>query len=96
MSDTGSESSYESEDVYYDVEEYVVEEEDGGMEQATASNDDLASSFGLGLRMEDPYCDDPIADEEWTRKYREEMEEEKRRNIELENRFNGNKDVYSW
>ena len=45
MSETASGTSCESEDTFYDVDEYVVEEEDGGIDVAATLSADCMADF---------------------------------------------------
>ena len=83
-----SEASYELEDLFAEEEVYMVDDEVGGRDTGLAAIE--SGDFVLG---EDPYQDDPIADEEWIRRYNEEMEEEKLRNEELTRRLNFSTDL---
>ena len=100
MSDTESETGSEgsSSDPLIE-EEYLVEDEDGEYSSSTTTSTGRPqiASPGLGQqKVDDPYQDDPIADEEWSKRYEAEMEEEERRNVELRNRLNGKTEVRLW
>ena len=45
---------------------------------------------------EGPYMDEPIADDEWLAEYNREVEQNERRNQELQNRFDRNIETMSW
>ena len=45
---------------------------------------------------EGPYMDEPIADDEWLAEYNREVEQNERRNQELQNRFDRNIENASW
>ncbi len=80
------------------IPEYSLEDEqEQGAARPNVNNHDLNEDpWGFGSDVEDPYADDPIADEEWMENYRRERQVELRRNEELENRLNGTSEVNSW
>ena len=45
---------------------------------------------------EGPYMDEPIADDEWLAEYNREVEQNERRNQELQNHFDRNIETASW
>ena len=45
---------------------------------------------------EGPYMDEPIADDEWLAEYNREVEQNERRNQELQNRFDRTIETASW
>ena len=49
------------------------------------------------LYIKDPiYMDEPIADDEWLAEYSQEVEQNERRNQELQNRFDRNIETVRW
>ena len=43
-----------------------------------------------------PYQDEPEADQEWIARYEQELAEELARNMELEERLDGRREISSW
>lgn len=92
-SDPDSESINESEDSVASVEDdFDIEVEDEGDEDERTSYASRCESFDDIMA----YADEPLADEEWLKKYEAENEENKRLEQELQARLDGTVQVESW
>ena len=92
-SDTDSESIIESEfsessfELDFDIEvEYDSDEDEHGSQASQCESSDEIMA----------YADEPLADEEWLKKYEAENEENKRLEEELQKRLDGTVQVKSW
>ena len=85
LSDSSSERSFNSEDSEANLAE--VEDEQSDCESQVScesSENDIA------------YADEPLADEEWMKKYEEEVDETNKLEQELRERLEGSVQVDSW
>jgi len=80
----GSESSFEL--------DFDIEVEDDGDEDKSESQASRCESSDEIMA----YADEPLADEDWLKKYEEENEENKRLEEELQKRLDGTVQVESW
>lgn len=81
---SGSEDSEASSELCFDIEVEDEERVADGRESPCESTDDMACA------------DEPLADEEWLKRYEEEKEEDKRLELKLQARLNGTVQVESW
>ena len=88
-SDTSSECSYDSEDseICF-IRDYDMEVEDG-----FESTNDTDSNESL---EEMANADEPLADEEWLKRYNEEVQQNEELERMLQNRLDGTEHVDSW
>lgn len=88
-SDTSSECSYDSEDseIFF-IRDYDVEVEDG-----FESTNDTDSN---GSIEEIANADEPLADEEWLKRYNEEVKQNEELERMLQKRLDGTDHVDSW
>lgn len=92
-----STSSFESD--FNEVDEYDVEvEEYESAESPTEVSHDekgfcAEADVGAGVV---PYGEEPIADEEWVKKYETNKETEKKRSAELQERLDGQIPISNW
>lgn len=88
-SDTSSERSYDSEDseIFF-IRDYDVDVEDG-----FESTNDTDSN---GSIEETANADEPLADEEWLKRYNEEVKQNEELKRMLQKRLDGTEHVDSW
>ena len=88
-SDTSSECSYDSEDSeFFFIRDYDVEVEDG-----FESTNDTDSNESI---EEIANADEPLADEEWLKRYNEEVKQNEELERMLQKRLDGTEHVDSW
>ena len=66
--------------------------EDSESQASDLENDEFVD----GDACTGPYSDEPLADEEWTKKYKEEQEEKQRRLESLKDRLSGKESLSNW
>ena len=84
------------EDITSESEESVTpdEEEERGPE-ASGGQENRGEFYGGNNELL-PYQDEPEADEAWIARYEQELAEELARNMELEERLDGRREISSW
>ena len=87
-SEASSECSYDSQDseIFF-IQDYDVEVEDGFESNDTDSNESLEEMAN---------ADEPLADEEWLKRYNEEVKQNEELERMLQKRLDGTEHVDSW
>lgn len=93
MSTRSSDSDWE--DITSGSEESITPDEEEERGQEGIGVHEGAVGFYGGNELQ-PYQDEPEADEEWIARYEQELAEELARNMEMEERLDGRREISTW
>eukprot|EP00112_Aurelia_sp_Birch-Aquarium-sp1_P005304 Seg16.8 transcript_id=Seg16.8/GoldUCD/mRNA.D3Y31 product="hypothetical protein" protein_id=Seg16.8/GoldUCD/D3Y31 len=93
MSTRSSDSDWEN--ITSGSEESITPDEEEERGQEGIGGHEGAVGFYGGNELQ-PYQDEPEADEEWIARYEQELAEELARNMEMEERLDGRREISTW